>query len=706
MGMKEFFRSNTGMSSFGMLLSILVSLGLVMSGLQVYKISSYASSIQYVSDASALSAQGRVADFYSALRLADTVIFSLGLVGSIAAGTGLICASIPLASPLGTHLITASRQIFSIRKKFSDTARKALTIYKKALPFVAALSAAQTASQNNKEGHNYKAIAYLFPAVTEDLSLASTDGSEELISDAEKLEPELRDEGKEAEELMNKANESKEKAYQADCGNAPSYCCYERASSLAGLKEPYNTRSISAESWTFEEALKRCRTYYQERLRQEHKEGEGRQEEINSELRRLFYAFALEEMQGAYAQETKDSCSIYLPVLPKNTEEMLASSFATKPLFPQSYEGDELRVFPSSKFISGSIEGFVSLEEMHAQDLPVSQEYPFSVSEVGKIAALTSSVKTGYEYHWRIVASEAHNYNNLRNQADPLMHSIKDKSQAFFDKIKAFVEEMEGSRLKLKPPGHYGCVAAVLDLAELPSIKQGFVEMPQASLSTRLAVSGACIIPDTSKKDRTIISEIFESLNKNNGFLGSFGREISQVLSLAISTYSQGVKGLAEGIRDVLGTLPLVNSTGLGPYLANSFVSLLESLGLEPGDVRVFRPVTINSLIASSKDSSIFAQKYTYLAKKSHELSKVSTGGYASSIVALLNTKVESYKQILVEGVELGRVPDAGGTDIPISIEIPQFIRDAVTTMHESLGTWISTKLDFLEGLRQWQGTS
>lgn len=706
MGIREFIKSSQGMSSFGMLLSILISLGLVMSGLQIYKISSYASSIQYVSDSAALSAQGRVADFYSALRLADAFILSLGIAGTVALGSGLICASIPLASPLGSQLISASRQVFAIRKKFSKTARQGLNIYKKALPFIAALSAAQTSSKNKSEGHNYKGICYLFPAITEDLDVDTSDASEELVSEAEELQPEFREKGKEAEDLMNKANQSKEKAYQADCGNAPSYCCYERASSLAGLKAPQNVKSLSVESWSFEEALKRCRSYYKKRFQQEKGEGSSKQEAINSELRKLFYNFALEEMEQGYAIETNENCSIRLPVLPKNTEEMLASSFASRTLFPQAYEGDVLCVFPSPKFVSGSIEGWVSLKDMYEQDLQPSQEYPFSVSEVGKIAALTSSVETGYEYHWRIVAEEASNYSNLRNQADPLIKSIKKKSQALFDKLKLFLDNMAGSRLGAKPPGHYGCVAAVVDLGTLPSLNQSFVAFSPSASGVRLAVSGACIIPDTSKQDRSIITEIFEPLNKQEGFLGSFGRELTTLFSLAINAYAQGIKGLTEGIRTLLDTLPLVNATGLGPYLAQNFVNMLETCGLEPGDIRIFRPVVINSLISSQEDKSIFAQNYSYLARKSHELSEVNAGGYLSSIFGVLNKKVEGYKKSLVEGIDLGSLPDMAGLDRPLKVEFVQFIRDGLDTIHESVSSWIYDKLRVLEGVRQWQSGS
>ena len=72
-----FHEDDGGFSTVGMVLALLISLALIFTSAQVYRIQSYSADIQNVADASVLAAENQVASFYVVGQVCDAVLAAL-----------------------------------------------------------------------------------------------------------------------------------------------------------------------------------------------------------------------------------------------------------------------------------------------------------------------------------------------------------------------------------------------------------------------------------------------------------------------------------------------------------------------------------------------------------------------------------------------------------------------------------------------------
>ena len=110
--MKKLFDSRMfvdehGFTTTGMVIALLVSLSLVFSAAQVYRISSTAAHIQDVADASALTAENQVAEFMLIARTCDAVVLSMSLAGIVTTGLGVAALCTPVTARFSEQLIDA-----------------------------------------------------------------------------------------------------------------------------------------------------------------------------------------------------------------------------------------------------------------------------------------------------------------------------------------------------------------------------------------------------------------------------------------------------------------------------------------------------------------------------------------------------------------------------------------------------------------------
>lgn len=83
-------------------------------------------------------------------------------------------------------------------------------------------------------------------------------------------------------------------------------------------------------------ALNRCKNYYPKRLQIEKPDGSSVNAKANSELRKVFYSYAISQMSNAWVVDDGDNFSANFPHLPRNTEEMRQTSMYTNVMFPIS----------------------------------------------------------------------------------------------------------------------------------------------------------------------------------------------------------------------------------------------------------------------------------------------------------------------------------------------------------------------------------
>ena len=159
---KSIFRDEEGSTTAGMAVALLVTLSLLFSAAQVYRIHAAGAEVQEVADAAACAALNPVAEFMVAVRVADAAVLSLTLLGDIAYGAGVVALCVPPAAELGSQLVSAGQKVIKARDAFSQKACEGLEALQRALPFLAAANGAAVAAANG-EGSGYAAMALLLP---------------------------------------------------------------------------------------------------------------------------------------------------------------------------------------------------------------------------------------------------------------------------------------------------------------------------------------------------------------------------------------------------------------------------------------------------------------------------------------------------------------------------------------------------------------
>lgn len=167
---RSIFRDEKGSTTAGMAVALLVTLSLLFSAAQVYRIHAAGSEVQEVADAAACAALNPVAEFMVAVRVADAAVLSLTLLGDIAYGAGVVALCVPPAAELGSQLVSAGQKVLKARDALSQKACEGLGALQRALPFLAAANGAAVAAANG-EGSGYAAMALLLPG--EGSSIAS-----------------------------------------------------------------------------------------------------------------------------------------------------------------------------------------------------------------------------------------------------------------------------------------------------------------------------------------------------------------------------------------------------------------------------------------------------------------------------------------------------------------------------------------------------
>ena len=152
-----------GATTLGMLVAMLVTLALVFSAAQVYRVNARAADIQDVADAAALAAQNEVAEFMIAVKVCDAVVLSLSLTSIAVTGIGAVALCTPFTALAGEALLEAGAKLMQARNSFADKAAAALEKIQQLLPILSAVKAARTAVANNDADHAYLAIAIVSP---------------------------------------------------------------------------------------------------------------------------------------------------------------------------------------------------------------------------------------------------------------------------------------------------------------------------------------------------------------------------------------------------------------------------------------------------------------------------------------------------------------------------------------------------------------
>lgn len=683
---RDLFRDEAGLTTTGMVLSLLVSLALIFSSAQVYRVNSLSAEVQDVADAAALAAESQVGEFMIAARFCDAVSLTLSLTGVAATSIGIVALCVPPISSVGKALVEAGQRTLQARDAFVQRACDVLNALQKALPYYAAACAANVALANNEmsQGSRYIGAAVLVPLEGKALKVKGAPASSTLADDAVAQKDEIAEVARRAEEACEQVEEAKLRGYMRDCGDAPAYCMAERAETLAGLSGGENPRYTSVDAWSFSVPLARARTYYAARLAQEAPADESAEEQARSELRRVFYRYAADQVAQGYVRDDGESFEAYFPRLPRNTAEMRDTDLYTEQTFPLSRSDDGDPMLHAWPGCAGCIEavGAGTLAQAEADDYAVCPVCMFDAASMGSVAAASSSISNGFEFHYDAVAQAASDYEGARRAADERKAQVTQTTNGMFDLMKEAFSECAGKRIKAQPPGHDGAVAFVVNAADQsPStgFESRFVES-RGFLGPRAAVAGATLVDEGSSEDGNVITSMLDGIRADGGSATQAADVVLGLWTGFLTAYADGQKSLEDTIEKTLNRIPTRSKSGLGTQASKKLKKAIKDVNLDPANLGSLKPVLVNSGHVASKDKGDFAQRYVQV-KGAIAAHPVASTDLFSALLDNFHAQADEDIDDIKDKVDIATIDIFGTGEATVTVSIP-LPEDAKPRLH------------------------
>ena len=652
---------------------ILVVLTLLFSSTAAIWSMSRAGDTQVAADSGALAGANVVASYHTAATVVDASILSLGLAGFATIGTGLVAILIPGAELAAGDMVDTGIEIIKTRNKFAKSASKGLQKIETALPYLVAARATQAVSAQDTEGATYTGTALAVPRTSESdfVALEGSEISTDVIKDTSKDLERAADELQKASEETAKA---KERAWLADCGGSDPAsvgscsCMWERARSLAKLSDIENPHYASSVTWEPQVALDRAKAYYRLRLANEAPQSSSVETKAESAARKAFYTYASAEVNRAYITEDGDRATSYIPLLPRNTDEVRATELYTDAAWPTSTnDGKTYLHYGTScpNYKKGTPGGLASVAAYDGQDK--CNRCHFGVSSLGAVAAPSTSIENGFEYHFDRFKDALEDYVECRNKELELMRQTEDEADragnAFDEAIKALSDE----RPRIAPPGRNGVVALAVSGAISSPDELNSSFNTTVRLGDRGAISAAVLAPDDATAQNNVLSRFFSTLEERSGGVVGVLDGVMDVWGRLLVGYGD-IQGSADELMDEMIDGLGGSSGALGSiasWLGDTVSASVAALGLEPCDLRLRKPVlTDTANVIKSPGSDI-----TGLSNAQDKLRSIPLGVTdPKALCEALEYQVE--RTISGTVFTLAEIPLPGGGSIPLTVDV------------------------------------
>lgn len=585
-----------GFTTVAMAVALLLSVTLVFSAAAAGWVAARSSEVQRVADATAMAGENAVAAFSTVAQVLDACVLSMGLTGLVTLGAGLVVSCVPGLSAAGAEMCSAGGRVLEARSEFARSAAEGLSRLERALPALVVANSAACASANSTGGVSYVGCAVPLPLESaSDFSALAADVGDEGLED---LSEEMRAAAAELEEAEGRARDALERGWRADCGSEP-YCLWERADTLAGLPASENPRYNSPESWTFGAPLARARRYYVARLAAQPVEGQDAEELTDAACRRAFYAYALDQVErGSYLELGDGTVRAELPALPRNADQTRETElyFASDWPCTQEAAGRTLHSSLACPGALGAPAGTASLSELEQGLVARCPACGMDVGELGRVAAASTPIANGFEHHWSLVVEAAEDYERAledRARAEARVRELAEEGEKDFDQA---IDQLAAIRPTLCPPGAWGCVAVVargegaVVPTELTSAFLAGEELPAG-----VAVSAATLAPDDDTAENNVLSSFLDSLGASGSVAGGAADGVLELWGELLVGYGAAAGRVGDVAGEFLEGLDGVLGGSVGAWLRARLVEVLEGAGLAPVDMRLRRPVLVNS---------------------------------------------------------------------------------------------------------------
>ena len=656
---------------------ILVVLTLLFSSTAAIWSMSRAGDTQVAADSGALAGANVVSSYHTAATVVDASILSLGLAGFATIGTGLVAILIPGAELAAGDMVDTGIEIIKTRNKFAKSASEGLQKLETALPYLVAARATQAVSAQDTDSVTYTGTALAVPRTSES-DFAALKGSEISIDAIEDTSEDLEYAAEELQKASEETAKAKERAWLADCGGSDKgsvgscSCMWERAKSLTDLSGTQNPHYASSVTWEPQVALDRARAYYRSRLANEAPQGSSVEMRAESAARKAFYTYASTEVNCAYITEDGDKVSSYIPLLPRNSDEARATELYTDASWPVSINDGKTYLHygvSCPNYKKGTPNGFASVADYDGQDK--CSKCHFGVSSLGAVAAPSTSIENGFEYHFDKFKDALEDYVDCRNNELELMRQTEDEADRAGNAFDQAIKALSGERPRIAPPGRNGVVAFAVsgDISSPDGLNSSF--NTAVKLGSRGAISAAVLAPDDATAQNNVLSRFFSTLEERSGGVAGVLDGVMDVWGRLLVGYGD-IQGSAdelmgEMIDDLGGGSGALGS--IASWLGDTVSASVAALGLEPCDLRLRKPVlTDTANVIRSPGSDI-----TGLSKTQDKLRSIPLGVTdPKALCEALEYQVE--RTISGTVFTLAEIPLPGGGSIPLTVDVATLV--------------------------------
>lgn len=645
--------------------SILMVIALLFSSASAIWSASRAGDTQSAADATAMAGANVVSSYHTAATVVDASILSLGLTGFVVTGVGLAATLVPGAQAAAGEMVDAGIRIIKMRNEFATSTSRGLKTLEDALPWLVAANGARACSAQSGDLVEFSGSAMAIPreSDSEFPALEGLEiGTDEIKAGAEELDGAAGDLARANEEAAQK----KEAAWLADCGKEGSNM-QERAAVLSGLSAAENPDYASSITWEPSVALERTRAYYKWRRDHDAPTGTGVEALADAAARHAFYSYAYEEFAGASVREVDGRMVANVPKLPRNTAEVRETRLYTDALWPSSYEprGLTLHFSSSCPGAIGASGPALSLRSIDASAARECGTCKFSVTDVGKAPAASTSIDNGYEYHLREFTRSLEEYVDARNEQLEQERRARKKAEGASDAYQEAISVLAGKRPRIAPPGRAGCVAMVAsgEISADDALSNSFAPAPK--LPRRGAVSAAVLAPDPATRENNVLSNFFSTLRERVGNRGAVGL-IDDVMDLwgdLLISYGDLGKGLGDAMDELLGGLDSLGAGPLATWMSGRISGVVRGLGFEPVDLSCKKPVLTDSANVLAK-SDVTALGDLQTALRSIPLGSMDPAAILQAAGYAVG------EQIYATEFTLASIPLPGGGNIPLTIRL------------------------------------
>ena len=119
--------------------------------------------------------------------------------------------------------------------------------------------------------------------------------------------------------------------------------------------------------------------------------------------------------------------------------------------------------------------------------------------------------------------------------------------------------------------------------------------LSEASLPPGAAVSGAVLAPDQTTAENNLLATFFEGLAANGSLAGGLADGVATLWGRLLIGYGSAYDTIAGAGGDFLDRLDGVLGGSVGSWLKQKLGEIMERCGLAPADLRLRKPVLVNT---------------------------------------------------------------------------------------------------------------